>query len=118
MMEQQNDKSSTDIRHNDSTEKRHISFVAILLFVLFIIAAATLFIVAAVMWLAEVLGSTVYSCLIFGGAAAIVALVIYLASVSRSMQIMHDWLDTVYDTSRMARSGYEQVKSWVNLIFK
>lgn len=109
-------KNETEVRSADSSQHR-ISFVAILFFVLFIIAAATLFIVAAVIWLGDILGSIALSSLIFGGAAAIVALLFYLISVRRSVQTLHDYFETVYDTSRLAKSGYEQVKSWIDLIF-
>ena len=119
MMEQQSDTSaSRPATDNASGENLPVSFVAILFFVLCIAAAATLVIAAAVIWLGEILDSVALSALIFGGAAAVAALVIYLASVRRSVRILHDYLETVYDTSRMAKSGYEQVKSWFTLIFK
>ena len=99
------------------SDTQRISFVAILFFVLCIAAAVTLLTAAAVMWLAELLDSVALSALIFSGAAAIVALIIYLGSVRRSVRIIHDWFGTVYETSRIAKSGYEKVKSWITLIF-
>lgn len=94
-----------------------ISFVAIIFFILCAAVAATLMIAAAVMWLAEILGSIALSCLIFGGAAVIAAFIIYFASVRRSAATLHEYFDTVYETSRMAKSGYERIKSWVTFIF-
>ena len=103
--------------HN-SADNQQISFVAILFCILTIAVAAILFIAAVVIWVGNLLDSIALSCLIFGGAAAIVALMIYLFSVRRSVRIMHEYLQTVYETSRMAKSGYEQAKSWFTLIFK
>lgn len=97
---------------------QHVSFVAILFFALCAAIAATLLLAAAVMWLADMLCSIPLSCLIVGAAAALAAFIIWLAKVRISVQILHEWLGTVYETSRMAKSGYEYVKSWFNLLFK
>ncbi|MCH5329875.1 MAG: hypothetical protein J1E04_02830 [Alistipes sp.] len=106
------------MNESNSVQQRRVSFVALLFFVLFMSAAVILMVAAAVMWLAGLLGSIALSCLIFGGVAAITAFIIWLASVRISIQIMHEWLGTVYDTSRMAKSGYEYVKSWIALLFE
>ena len=98
-------------------DNRQISFIAILFFVLCIAVTATLIIAAAVMWFADIVGSVALSCLVFGAAAALSALIIYLLSVRRSVEVMHEYLETVYDTSRMVRGGYERVKAWFMLIF-
>ena len=40
-----------------------------------------MFLTAVVLWLSEILGSTVLACIIVGGVFAIVAIIIYFASV-------------------------------------
>lgn len=107
-------RTETEVK-NDANS---VSFIWILLFILCMVVAATLFITAAVIWVGQLLDSVVYSCLIFGGAAIIIALAIYLFSVRRSEQVIHDYLDTIYETSRMAKSGCEQIRSWFSLIFE
>lgn len=109
----QSNKSALKTRN----EKHGISFGAIIFFILCLAVAVTLLIAAAVMWLAEILGSIALSCLIFGGAAIIIAMIVYFASVRRSAGTLQEYLDTVYETSSMVKSGYERIKSWVELIF-
>lgn len=95
-----------------------VSFAGMLFCFLSTAAAATLIVIAAVIWLGGILGSTALSCLIFGGFAAIVALMIYLISVRRSARILNDYIETVYQTSKIAKAGYERIKSWVDFIIE
>ena len=122
-MEQQRDdkgvggSETAAVRRTDGSSGGGLSFSAFLFFILFAVAAATLFITAAVLWLAGIVGSVALSSLIFGGVAAIIALIVYLVPVRRSARILHDYLETVYETSRIAKSGYERIKSWVEFLF-
>ena len=111
---------ASDRRHDADSPKRNgrISFTAIVIFVLCLAITATLLIAAGVMTLADILDSTPLACLIAGGAAAIVSLGIYLFSIRKSVRIMRDYIDTVYDASQLARSGYERIKWWISLIFE
>ena len=101
---------------NGDDRRSGISFTAMIFFVLWLAAAATLFIAAGIMWLAEAIDSVPLACVIAGGAAALVSLIIYLASVRRSTAIMRDYIETVYETSRIAKTGYERIKSWIEWI--
>lgn len=94
----------------------HLSFSAIVLFMLCLATTLTLLIVAAVIWLSEIMGSTVWACLAAGGAAAIISLVIYLVSVHRTIRTLHKYMDTVYETSNIAKSGYEKIKTWIDYL--
>ncbi len=79
--------------------------------------AAAMFLTAVVLWLSEILGSTVLACIIVGGVFAIVAIIIYFASVRTTIERFRENLDTVYEVSRLAKSGYEWIIARIHALF-
>lgn len=103
-------------KHPDE-HKDGISFTAIVFFVMCLAVTVLMLIAAGVMWIADILNSIPLACLIAGGAAAVISAIIYLVSIRRTVAVLQEYLETVYDTSRMARSGYEQIKAWITFLF-
>ncbi len=79
--------------------------------------AAAMFLTAVVLWLSEILGSTVLACIIVGGVFAIVAIIIYFASVRATIERFRESLDTVYEVSHLAKSGYEWIIARIHALF-
>lgn len=96
---------------------KSLSFTGILFFILALATMFTLLIVAGVTWLSELLGSMLWACLAVGGAAAIISLIIYLVSVHRTIRTMSEYIDTIYETSSIAKAGYERAKEWIDYLF-
>lgn len=95
-----------------SGAKSGISLSAIIFCLICTIAAVAFLAVAAVVWVAGMLGSLPLACVIFGVAAGIGALVIYLVPVRRTMRTIHGYAESVYETSQLAKAGLERVRSW------
>ena len=70
-------------------------------------AAALLFVVSVVMWLAELMGSLIYPCLIVGLFFALLALVVYKVSLHDAMREVEERLSVIYDVTRLLREGIE-----------
>ncbi len=80
-------------------------FAALIIVALAAPAAALLFVVALVVWLAELMGSILYPCIIVGLFLALLALLLYKVSLRDTMREIHKRLGVVYDVSRLARDG-------------
>lgn len=86
------------------------NFVAsFIFFALTAIIAIMLIITAVVIWLSELTGSFILSALIVGGFFAVIALVVYLATIRDAVARMQEQIDTIYDVARTAKAGYEWV---------
>ena len=78
-------------------------------------AAALLFVVALVVWLAELMGSIIYPCIIVGLFFALLATIIYKVSLRDAMREIDERLQVIYDVTRLLREGVE----WgVRLLFR
>ena len=82
-------------------------FTALITVVLAGLAAALLFVVALVVWLAELMGSVIYPCLIVGLFFALLATMIYKLSLRDIMREIHERMDTIYDVTKTLRDGVE-----------
>lgn len=100
------------------TEHRSRSVAGpLVFFALTAVIAAGMFLTAVVLWLSEILGSTVLACIIVGGVFAIVAIIIYFASVRATIERFRENLDTVYEVSHLAKSGYEWILRRICALF-
>lgn len=68
--------------------------------------AALMLITALIAWLSQVLGTIVGATLMVGGFFLIVAWLIYLLAVRRSIDYIRDRLDTVYEVAYSLRNYY------------
>lgn len=84
--------------------------VALLFFVVTVLAASCILLTAFVVWLSELLGSLPVAAGILGGCFTLIALCIYLFSLRRSIERMRERMETVYDVAQLAKEGYD----WVN----
>ena len=82
-------------------------FAALIIVALAASAAAFLFVVALVVWLAELMGSLIYPCLIVGLFFALLALVVYKVSLHDAMREVEERLSVIYDVTRLLREGIE-----------
>lgn len=82
-------------------------FFALIIVVLGALAAALLFVVALVVWLAEQMGSVIYPCLIVGSFFALLAFVVYKVSLRDIIVEMRQRIDTIYDVTRHLRDCAE-----------
>ena len=64
-------------------------------------AAALLLVVALVVWLSEIMGSTIYPCLILGLFFALLATIIYKVSLRDAMREMNERLSVIYDVTKL-----------------
>ena len=72
-------------------------------------AAALLFVVALVVWLAELMGSLIYPCLIVALFLAILAIIIYKVSLRDALREMHERMGVVYEVTKLLREGFEWI---------
>ena len=90
-------------------------FAALIIVALAAPAAALLFVVALVVWLAELMGSIIYPCIIVGLFFALLATIIYKVSLRDAMREIDERLQVIYDVTRLLREGVE----WgVRLLFR
>lgn len=100
------------------TEHRSRSVAGpLVFFALTAVIAAGMLLTALLLWLAEIVGSTVLACIIVGGVFAIVAIIIYFASVRATIERFRENLDTVYEVSHLAKSGYEWIIARIHALF-
>lgn len=85
------------------------NFVPLIIVVLAAPAAALLFVAALVVWLAEMMGSILYPCLIVGVFLAILALLLYKASLRDAMREIHDRFGAIYELTKIVREGVDWV---------
>ena len=89
-------------------------FVALIIVALAAPAAAILFVVALVIWLAELMGSLIAPCLLVGLFLALLATIIYKVSLRDAMREVDERLSVVYEVTNLLREGI----AWgVNLFF-
>ena len=102
----------------DSTEHRSRSVAGpLVFFALTAVIAAGMLLTALLLWLAEIVGSVALACIMVGGLFALVALILYFASVRRTAARFREHLDTVYEVSRLAKSGYEWILRRICALF-
>ena len=94
-----------------SSEKRSRAVaLPVVLFVLTLLPALVLLVFAFVMWLSQLFGSLMLSCIVVGGALLAIAIIIYFALLRSVIKQAQEQLETVYETSRIVQSGL----GWVN----
>ena len=82
-------------------------FAALIIVALAAPAAALLFVVALVVWLAELMGSLIFPCLLVGLFFALLAMVVYKVSLRDTMQELHERIGVIYDVTKVLREGVE-----------
>ena len=92
--------------------ENHFNFAALIIVALAAPVAALLFVVALVMWLAELMGSLVYPCLILGLFFALLAAIVYKVSLRDAMREVDERLSVIYEVTRLLREGIE----WIMLL--
>ena len=92
--------------------ENHFNFAALIIVALAAPVAALLFVVALVMWLAELMGSLIYPCLILGLFFALLAAIIYKVSLRDAMREVDERLSVIYEVTRLLREGIE----WIMLL--
>ena len=89
-------------------------FAALIIVALAAPAAAILFVVALVIWLAELMGSLIVPCLLVGLFLALLATIIYKVSLRDAMREVDERLSVIYEVTKLLREGI----AWgVNLFF-
>ena len=90
-------------------------FAALIIVALAAPAAALLIVVALVVWLAELMGSIIYPCLILGLFFVLMTYVIYKVSLRDAMREIDERWRVIYDVTKLLREGIE----WgVRLLFR
>ena len=90
-------------------------FAALIIVALAAPAAALLFVVALVVWLAELMGTIIYPCIIVGLFFAMLATIVYKVSLRDAMREVHERIEVIYDVTKLLREGVE----WgVRLLFR
>ena len=82
-------------------------FAALIIVALAAPAAALLFVVALVVWLAELMGTIIYPCIIVGIFFALLATVVYRVSLRDGMRELHERIGVIYDVTKTLREGVE-----------
>ena len=82
-------------------------FAALIIVALAAPAAALLFIVALVVWMAELLGSFILPAIIVATFLALLALVVYKISLRDTMRELHSRIGVIYEVTKMVREGVE-----------
>lgn len=89
-------------------------FAALIIVALAAPAAALLFVVALVVWLAEMMGSILYPCLIVGAFMALVALLLYKVTLRDALRDIDERFGAIYELTRIVREGVDWI---VGLLF-
>ena len=76
-------------------------------------AAALLVVVALVVWLAELMGSVIYPCLLLGVLFALLAYIIYKVSLREALREMEQRLQVISDAIALLRTGVEWCVQWL-----
>lgn len=87
--------------------ENHSYFAALIIVALAAPAAALLFVVALVVWLAELMGSLIYPCLIVALFFAVLATIIYKVSLRDAMREIHERVGVIYEVTKAMREGFE-----------
>ena len=90
--------------------ENHSYFAALIIVLLAALLAALLFVVALVVWLAGLMGTLLYPCLIVGLFMTVLAVSIYKISLRSYMRELHERVGAIYDVTTMLRDGGEWVK--------
>jgi len=98
----------------EETSNDYPSFMEIIFFIAGVAVTVTLLFAALVLWLGELMGSTALACLIVGAAIAIASIILYFCSLHKALRRISDQLETVYETSRLAKAGYDGIKAWLS----
>ncbi len=94
-----------------SPEKRSRALaLPLILFVLTVLPAFGLLIAAVTIWLSCLFDSAIISCIVVGGVFLLIALTIYFAMLRSAVKRMQERMETIYETSRVFRSGFD----WIN----
>jgi uncharacterized protein (DUF983 family) len=96
----------------NSSEKRSRAVVLPLaLFVLTILPAIGLLVVALVIWLSSLLGSEIWACVGVGAILLLVAMIIYFVSLRGIVNQLQERVDTIYEVLKIVKRGFD----WVNV---
>ena len=87
--------------------ERYSYFTALVIVVLAGLVTALLFVTALVLWLAELMGSVIYPCLIVGLFFALLAFVVYRVSLRDIVRDIYERMDTIYAVTKTLRDGVE-----------
>jgi hypothetical protein len=87
--------------------ENHSHFAALIIVALAAPAAALLLIVALVVWLAELMGSVIYPCLILGLFFALLATIIYKVSLRDAMREVGERLGVIYEVTKLLHKAVE-----------
>jgi hypothetical protein len=82
-------------------------FAALIIVALAAPAAALLFVVALVVWLAELMGSIIYPCLVVGIFFTLLSFILYKVSLRDVMGEWHERVSVIYEMSKLLREGFE-----------
>ena len=94
-------------------QERSSGFVAMLIAALSALVASLLFVVALVVWLAEVFDSIALPCLIVGVFCAIFAVALYRLSIRPMVSRFTAQFAVIYDVMRLARDGMDLVTKFL-----
>ena len=89
--------------------ENHSFLAALIIVALAAPAAALLFVVALVVWLAELMGSLIYPCLIVALFLSLLAIIIYKVSVRDALREMQERMGVVYEVTKLLREGVEWI---------
>lgn len=90
--------------------ENHSYFATLLIVALAALAAALLLVVALVVWLAELMGSIIYPCLLLGILFATLAIILYKVSLRDIMREIDERLGVIYEVMKLLREGVEWIK--------
>lgn len=90
--------------------ENHSYFATLLIVALAALAAALLLVVALVVWLAELMGSIIYPCLLLGILFAALAIILYKVSLRDIMREIDERLGVIYEVMKLLREGVEWIK--------
>ena len=88
-------------------------FATLIIVVLAVSAAAHLLVVALVVWLAGLMGSILYPCLILGLLFATLATIIYKVSLRHIIREIDERMRVTYDITKILREGIELGVKWL-----
>lgn len=88
-------------------------FATLIIVVLAVSIAAHLLVVALVVWLAGLMGSVLYPCLILGVLFAAIATITYKLSLRHIIREIDERMRVTYDIAKILREGVEWGMKWL-----
>lgn len=98
----------------NDTQPGRSAIAPIVFFGLTMTVAVVMLLWALVLWLASLTGSMIWGTLIVGGFFALIATILYFASVRKTVRYIREQAETITEMARIVKTGYDWFTEKIN----